>query len=147
MKKILSVLALLLSTGIANTFAGTFNIMNITPCPFQSPGGRGVITDPATGTPYVFSFGPMTINAGSNAFANPTLLPGFSTTAPAGLQTSGCVTSVYLVGPAMPSIFMTNTAPSNTYTSTNNPACNGGNNYTINWNTGGNNCDVVLFIF
>ncbi|PSK88168.1 hypothetical protein [Taibaiella chishuiensis] len=149
MKKISLLLGLFLCLGFSKVFAGSFTIMNATPCPFEFYSGVGTIVDPATGATYYFSFGPI-LNPGStsNPFANPSLLPGFSSNAPASVQASGCVTAIKAIGPGATSIYLTNSTPFTSFTSTNNPACNtNSNNYIASWNVGGNSCDVVVFIF
>lgn len=145
MKKTSLLFALLVGMGMGKAFAGVFNMVNLTGCSFTITTGFGDITDPVTGTVYPFTFGPMTLVPGSNNFANPTLLPGFSTAAPASLQASGCVNHTRMMGPGPVSFVFGAAYPS--YTSTNNPGCYGGNNYTMSWNTGSNGCDVVNVIF
>lgn len=144
MKKISLLLALFVCLGLGKTFAGSFNIINMTGCTFTITTGFGSITGPSS-TVYPFSFGPVTINPGPNPFANPTLLPGFTSPAPAGLQASGCVNHTRMMGPGGVSFPLGAAYPS--YTSTNNPACYNGNNYVMNWTTGSNGCDVVSLIF
>ncbi len=149
MKKNSLLLALLLCFGLNKAFAGTFTIMNLIPCPFEFYSGTGTIVDPATRATYYFSFGPI-LNPGSstNFFANPSMLPGFSTNAPASVQANGCITAIKAIGPGATSIYLTNTIPFNSFYSTNNPACNlNSNNYNATWSTGGNGCDVVVLIF
>ncbi len=146
MKKISLLFLLFLCVTIGKTFAGSFTIMNLTPCTFEFYSGLGHIVDPVTGATYYFGFDPITANTGTNTYQNPTLLPGFNTNAPANLQASGCVEAIKVIGPAGTSIFLTGTAPFNSFISTNNPACNNGNNYAITWTTGGNGCDVAILI-
>lgn len=152
MKKISLLLVLFLCTVIGSGFAGSATISNTTPCTFYISLGGGTITNPVTGTVYNFTFGPMLVNPGTAVFANPTLLPGFSTTAPANLQASGCVAAVRISRPEIPetypgssAIIISNVMPS--YTSTFGPACNSGNNYTMAASIGMNGCDVTLSIY
>ena len=145
MKKTSLWFALIACMGLGKTFAGVFNIVNVTGCSFTITTGFGSITDPVSGTVYPFTFGPLTIVPGPNNYANPALLPGLSTAAPASLLASGCVNHTRMMGPGPVSFVFGAAYPS--YTSTNNPSCYSGNNYTMNWNTGSNGCDVVSLIF
>ncbi len=145
MKKIFVALALLLSVGITKTFAGYLNIINMTPCTLSITGGLGRITDPNTGNIYGFNFGPVTLPPGSTNFANVSLLPGFTTSAPTAVQNLGCVYHVRMQGPG-PIDFFIGVAQSS-FTVTNSPACNGGNSYMATWNLSGNGCDAVILIF
>ncbi|WP_106524286.1 hypothetical protein [Taibaiella chishuiensis] len=154
MKKISLLSLLFLLVTIGKTFAGSFTILNLIPCSFQVYTGTGTITDPATGTAYPFTFGPMTIAPGNSSFANPALLPGFSSSAPAGLQTAGCASAIAGRGPSgidptpvSANFALTNTVPYNVFTSTNAPTCNSGVNYQMSWNAGASGCDVILLIF
>ncbi len=147
MKKISLIFMLLVPMGISKTFAGSLNIINLTPCTFEFYTGKGHIVDAGTGALLdVFSFGPITAGPGTNSFPNPTLLPGFSSNAPANLQPSGCVVAIKATGPGGTFIYLDAAASNSTFNSTNNPACNNGGNYVITWNTGGNGCDVGILI-
>ena len=145
MKKISLLFALLTCMSIGKTFAGYFRIMNLTGCSFEFYSGLGTVTDPVTGTLYGFQFGPITANTGTTDFANPSLLPGLYTNAPANLLASGCVDGIKVYAPGGVAFHLVNTSPYNSYPSTNNPACNGGNNYMASWNANG--CDVIIYIF
>lgn len=150
MKKFSLLLVFFLYAGMDAAFAGYLNTFNLSTCSFYIHSGAGSIEDPVTGTVYNFTFGPMTVSPGANVYSDPTLLPGFSSAAPANLQASGCVISVRLSPPEVSepfpgSVVISTTPPFNTYTSTNTPACNSGVNYAITLNTG-NGCDVVLLI-
>ncbi len=144
MKKATLLLLFLLCAGISKTFAGYLNIINMTPCSYTLTSGFGRITDPVTGVVYPFTFGPVTINPGPNNFSNVTLLPGFSTTAPAVLQASGCVYHNRLLGPGFQDFMLG--YQNSSFTSTNNPPCNNGINYMATWNLSGNGCDAVILI-
>ncbi|PSK90758.1 hypothetical protein [Taibaiella chishuiensis] len=145
MKKISLFFALFLVLGLGKSFAGYLNVINMTNCPFQFYSGIGSIVSGST--TYQFTFGTVNINPGSNFFANPTLLTGFATNAPASAQASGCVEITKVNGPGGAAFPIGKMAPYTTYASTNNPTCNAGNNYTMTWNTGSNNCDAVILIF
>ncbi len=152
MKKISTLLTLLLCMSMPAAFAGSFTLYNFTGCTFQLYNSLGSITDPATGTVYPFSFGPMTFAPGTVTYPNPTTLPGFTTAAPPALRASGCINGLRMARPEMPetypgssAVLLTNAITA--YSSTNSPACNGGNNYTITWSTGANGCDIIILIF
>ena len=147
MKKVSLFLSLFVLLGIGKASAGYLNVINMIPCQFTFYSGIGTITDPVTSIVYDFSFGPQLINPGSNNFANPTLLAGFSTLAPASAQALGCVQITKVTGPGGVAFPIGKTSPYTMYTSSNSPTCNGGNNYTMSWNTASNNCDAVILIF
>ncbi|PSK93310.1 hypothetical protein [Taibaiella chishuiensis] len=144
MKKITLILTLLLYAGLSNSFAGSLAIHNMTPCTFTLTGGLGTITDGSTGMVYGFNFGPVTLPPGPTNFSNVSLLPGFNTIAPPATQSSGCVYHTRMIGPGPVDFFVNQQTP---FMSTNNPSCNGGNNYVMSWNLSGNGCDVAILIF
>lgn len=148
MKKTSIFLALFLLAGLGKSFAGYLKIINMTPCSFQFYSGYGTVTDPSTTPPtvYGFSFGPMTVGSMATVnYANPTLIPGYSGPA-APLGATGCAEVVKVNGPGT-GFPIGKTPPINSYSSTNNPSCNGGNNYTMGWNPSSSGCDAVILIF
>ncbi len=149
MKKISVFLALFLLAGLSKTFAGYLQVVNITNCNFELYSGSGTITDPSTTPPtnYLFAFNGVHIPPGTTMFANPTQLTGFSSNAPTALWSSGCVVSTKANGPSSSAFFISKTAPNTMYSSTVTPSCNGGNIYTVSWNTGSNGCDAVILIW
>ena len=139
MKKISLFFALFLVLGLGKSFAGYLNIINMTPCSFQFYSGIGSITN-SSGT-FQFTFGPGNIPPGTTSYPNVTMLPGFS---PAGLSGTGCAEITKVNGPGGAAFPIGKMAPYTAYTSSNNPACYGGSNYTMTWNTGSNNCDAEI---
>lgn len=145
MKKISLLLALFLVIGLGKSFAGYTNIMNLTGCPFQFYSGYGTIVSGTT--TYGFSFGPINVSAyGTNNYATPDAIPGFNCGAPQNLWSTGCAEITKVLGPNNEA-FPIGKPPYTFYSSTNTPTCNGGNAYTMTWNSGSNNCDAVILIF
>ncbi|PSK93312.1 hypothetical protein [Taibaiella chishuiensis] len=144
MKKISLLIAFLFCMGISKSFAGSFTILNITPCSFQFYSGIGTITDPATGALYGFNFGPFTANQGTTSFASPNLYPGIQSNAQDILLPYGCVEGIKVIAPGGIAFHMTASTPYNQFNSPNAPACNNGNTYSMFWNANG--CDVVILI-
>ena len=145
MKRTSLILGLLIVLGLGKSFAGSINFINLTACSFNFPIGDGVITN-SSGT-FTFIFGPFTINPGNTSYASVTSLPGFNSF---GVAATGsvCAEMSKVVGPGMIASFaIGRPVQYNTYTSDNNPACNGGNNYTMTWNIGSNGCDAVILVF
>ncbi len=144
-------LALFLLAGLGKTFAGYLQFINLTGCSFDFYGGYGTISDPSTTPPtiYGFNFGPMTLGPGTTMYTNPTMIPGFAGGGPASLWATGCAEVIKVIGPGSVTFPIGKTAPITTFTSSNNPPCYTGpsGNYTMNWNTGSNNCDAVILIF
>ncbi|PSK90756.1 hypothetical protein [Taibaiella chishuiensis] len=150
MKKTSLCLALFLLAACSSTFAGFLNIVNLTPCTFEFYSGYGSIPNPASpGTPYTFGFNGIIVPQGTSYYADPSYLPQLSTDAPQNLWSTGCVVSSKVLGPGpgYNAFFISKNAPNTFFVSTNTPTCNGGNNFTMNWNQSGNNCDAVILIF
>lgn len=144
MRKISLFFALFILLGLSKSFAGSLNFINLTPCSFDFYSGVGSITN-SSGT-FSFSFGPFTINPGNTPYPSVTSLPGFNSY---GVPATGavCAEITKVIGPGSASFPIGKVAPYNNYTSTNNPTCNSGNNYTMTWNIGSNGCDAVILIF
>ncbi len=145
MKRISLFFALFIMLGLGKSFAGSINFVNLTACSFTFPIGSGTITN-GSGT-FPFIFGPFTINPGNTSYASVTSLPGFNSY---GVAATGdvCAEMSKVVEPGMIASFpIGKTAQYHTYSSTNNPTCNNGVNYTMTWNIGSNGCDAVILVF
>lgn len=151
MKKTSLFLALFASAVLGKTYAGSFKVINMTPCDFELYSGIGSQLDPS-GASYQFTFGPINVTAnGQVTYNDLSTMPNFSTYAPNGVQQGSVLcaelTKVNGPGPGYAAFPIGKMTPYTSYTSTNNPTCNGGNNYNMFWNIGSNNCDAVILIF
>jgi hypothetical protein len=143
MKKTL-MLILFAVSGFLKIHAASITFINLTPCTFTFYSGVGTIPNQANpGQPYYFTFGNEIIGPGTTAYASPNMLPGFSTSAPPSLYSTGTYQVTKAIGPSGES-FPIGIAPYALFISTTPPACNNSSNYTVSWNVNSSGNVVVL---